>query len=82
MRALAALLQMRAVPLDGVVLTLEHATDAIADETRFAIRASASAILDRPVLILPRVQLTHDRAELVAAARAGELSRVTADGPF
>jgi dethiobiotin synthetase len=81
-RALAAVLQMRAVPLRGIVLTPEHEIDAMTDETRLAIRDSASAILGCPVLILPRVRFTHDRAELVAAARAGELSRVTADGPI
>jgi dethiobiotin synthetase len=80
-RALAMVLQSRVVPLCGVVLTSQNESDSIADVDRHRIRDSAAAILGCQVLTLPRVQLTHDRDALIAAARAGELSRLTSRNP-
>ncbi len=61
----------------GVMLTEnELLPDADPDFTT-SIRETLAAALDCPVIVMPSVQLVHDRAELLTAARACGLHRLS-----
>ncbi|MES3035707.1 MAG: dethiobiotin synthase [Gemmatimonadota bacterium] len=74
-RLLASVLQGRGVSVSGVMLSPAD-EDAAADAVT-AIQDTLSALLDCPVVVMPRVTSVHDRAELLAAARACGLQRIT-----
>lgn len=75
LRLLASAVQARGNGIAGVVLTASTAGNDIDAD---AVRDTAGAVLDCPVVMLPSVQFDHDRAELLAAARDCGMSRITA----
>jgi len=68
-RLLASVLVARGLTVAGVVLSDDGSGAAADTEGVIAIQETLAALLDCPVLLLPRVLSLHDRGELLAAAR-------------
>jgi dethiobiotin synthetase len=77
-RMMNSLLVSREIFVSGVILSLSGATPEIPVDEVEAIRDTIAAILDRPVLLLPRVRSAHDRGELLTAAAGCGLHRLAA----
>lgn len=75
-RLLADLLEARDVPVAGLVLTQQIPSDDVDVALGGALRDTLAALLDRPVILLPRVLDVHDRSALVATARTAGLARL------
>lgn len=73
LRLLAVALQARGAAITGVILTAPPDDDA---DLLTAVRDTVAALLDCPVLVLPRVQSAHDRAELLSAAQQCGMTRL------
>ena len=73
-RLLASALLSRGLTVTGVMLS---DADGAADVAS-AIQDTLAVLLDCPVVLLPRVLSVHDRDELLTAARACGLHRITA----
>jgi dethiobiotin synthetase len=75
-RLLTAVVVARGLRVAGVVLT-EHGTQhGLGSDEISAMRDTLAAVLVCPVLLMPRVQSFHDRAEMVAAAATCGLQRI------
>lgn len=75
LRLLGATVQAQGGTIAGVVLTAAATGNDIDAD---AVRDTAAALLDCPVVTMPRVQSDHDRAELLAAARDCGMARISA----
>jgi dethiobiotin synthetase len=77
-RLLTSVLMARGLSITGVVLSGVNAPTSADDEEATAIQETLGALLDCPVLRLPRVMSVHDRAELLLAARDCGMHRLLA----
>ena len=75
-RLLASIVTSRHLTVAGVILTGHDAHADMDDDAIAAMRETLGALLECPVLLMPRVQSFHDRRELLAAATSCELNRV------
>ena len=75
-RLLASALLSRNLIIAGVMLYRQNEQQAIDDESVQAMRETLSALLDRPVLMLPHVLSAHDRGELLRAGTVCGLHRL------
>ena len=76
-RLIASIVAARGLRVAGVILTEHTARHDMDDEAILAMRETLGALLDCPALVMPRIPSFHDRGELLAAAQACELHRVT-----
>ena len=76
-RLMASIAGTRELSVAGVILTSTAPPDDADEDVITATRDTLSALLDCPVLLMPHVQSIHDRRELLAAAAACDLHRVT-----
>ncbi len=76
-RLLVSALLSRNISIAGVILTPKHPDDDTSDEAVAAMSETLSATLDCPVLLLPPVMSMHDRGELLTAAHACAMQRLT-----
>ncbi len=74
---LASALQSRGLQVSGVLLSQADGDTQHPAEVVSAIQETLSALLDCPVLQLPRVLSVHDRGELLTASRACGFHRIT-----
>jgi dethiobiotin synthetase len=77
-RLLSSVLGARGLSIAGVVLSDAVGAPEVDAEAVTAIQETLAALLDCPVLRLPRVLSVHDRGELLAAARDCGMHRVVA----
>jgi dethiobiotin synthetase len=77
-RLIANTVLSREVPIAGVMLYRQGDKNTVDEEAVQAIRDTIAALLDRPVLLLPRVLSAHDRGELLTAAAHCGLHRLVA----
>jgi dethiobiotin synthetase len=76
-RLLSATLLSRDMIVAGVLLSPKAPDDDIEDDAVTAMQETLAATLDCPVLMLPRVMSVHDRGELLTAATAAGMQRLT-----
>ena len=76
-RLMASSLLSRGLSITGVVLSDDGSDSAGHAAAVTAIQETLGALLDCPVLLLPRVLSVHDRAELLTAARGCGMQRLT-----
>jgi dethiobiotin synthetase len=78
---LRQVLASRDVPLAAVVL---HDGDSVEDFDESAVRAiidTMSAVLHRPVLVMPPLLNAHDRTELISVAQSSGFERIAVNMP-
>lgn len=76
-RLLASVLHVRGLTVTGVVLSDSDGSSVSDTDMVLPIQETLAALLDCPVLLLPRVLSLHDRRELLAASRTCGLHRIT-----
>jgi hypothetical protein len=74
---LAAALLSRDIVIAGILLSPKAPDDDTEDDAVTAMQETLAATLDCPVLMLPRVMSVHDRGELLTAATAAGMHRLT-----